>query len=108
VTLFGDELELFMEHPPLVRGQPAKFNVHLTVLEDGMPIRSGTLTVVATGPTGQAAIIEQEAPRSPGIYGPTVAFPEAGRNELALTLEGDQADETIRVPVTVYPDDPPG
>jgi membrane fusion protein, heavy metal efflux system len=105
VTHFGDKLELFMEHPYLVQGQGAKFNVHLTVREDGMPIRSGTLTVVATGPTGKAVTVEQEAPRSPGIYGPTIAFPEAGRNELALTLRSEQAEETIRVPVTVYPDE---
>ncbi len=105
VTDFSDHLELFMEHPYLMRGRGAKFNVHLTVLEDGMPIRAGTLTIVATGPTGESVTVEQEAPRSPGIYGPTVAFPEAGDNVMTLVLESDQAEDTIRVPVTVYPDE---
>ena len=104
VTLAAAKLELFMEHPYLVQGKEAKFNVHLTVEEDGMPIRAGKLTVTATGPTGKTATVEQPAPRSPGIFGPTVAFPEAGENEMALTIASDQAAETIRVPVMVYPD----
>ncbi len=103
VTDFSDKLELFMEHPYLVQGEGAKFNVHLTVLEDGMPIRSGVLTVVAKGPSGKTATVEQAAPRSPGIYGPTVAFPEAGQNQITLALKSDQAADTIRVLVTVYP-----
>lgn len=104
VTLAAEKLELFMEHPYLVQGEPAKFNVHLTVLADGAPIRSGTLTVVAKGPSGKTVQVEQPAPRSPGIFGPVVAFPEAGRNEMALVLHSEQADETIRVPVEVYAD----
>jgi len=39
VTQDGRYLELFMEYPLLVRGESAKFNVHLTVLADGMPVR---------------------------------------------------------------------
>jgi RND family efflux transporter MFP subunit len=105
VTLPAEKLELFMEHPYLVQGQPAKFNVHLTVLVDGMPIRSGTLTVVATGPSGKTVQVEQPAPRSPGIFGPVIAFPEAGENEMSLSLQSDQAEETIRVPVMVYADE---
>lgn len=104
VTLSGRALELFMEHPYVAQGEGAKFNVHLTVLKDGMPIRSGKLTIVATGPTGKTVTVDQATPRSPGIYGPVVAFPEAGENQLTLSLKSDQAEETMRVPVTVYPD----
>ncbi len=104
VTLVVENLELFMEHPYLVQGQEAKFNVHLTVLADGMPIRSGKLTVVAKGPTGKTAQVEQLAPRSPGIFGPVIAFPEPGENELSLILNSEQVRQTIRVPVMVYAD----
>ncbi len=104
VTLASGSLELFMEHPYLVQGEGAKFNVHLTVLNDGMPIRGGTLTVTAKGPTGKTATVVQDAPKRPGIYGPVVPFPEPGENEMILSLEGDQAKETIRVPVMVYAD----
>ena len=104
VTLASGSLELFMEHPYLVRGEGAKFNVHLTVLKDGMPIRSGTLTVTARGPTGKTATVVQDAPKRPGIFGPVVPFPEPGENEMSLSLESEQATETIRVPVTVYAD----
>jgi hypothetical protein len=105
VTLPAEKLELFMEHPYLVQGQDAKFNVHLTVLVDGMPIRSGKLTVVAIGPSGKTVQVEQPAPRSPGIFGPVVAFPEAGENQMSLSLQSDQAEETIRIPVMVYADE---
>ena len=53
VTLVAEGLELFLEHPVLVRGEAAKFNVHLTVLKDGAPIRSGRLEAVGTGPRGR-------------------------------------------------------
>ena len=104
VTLSVEKLELFMEHPYLVQGQDAKFNVHLTVLADGMPIRSGKLTVVAKGPTGKTVQVVQPAPRSQGIFGPVVAFPEPGENEMSLILDSDQVQQTIRVPVMVYAD----
>ena len=105
VTHFGETLELFLEHPYAVAGEPTKLNAHLTVLEDGAPIRSGTLRAVATGPSGRSNAVEQDAPRSPGIYGPTVVFPEPGTNELALALRSDQAEETLRIPVQVYADE---
>lgn len=105
VTHFAEGLELFMEHPYAVVGEGTKFNVHLTVLSDGAPIRSGKLRLVATGPTGKVASTEQPAPRSPGIFGPTLAFPEPGTNQLQLILESDQARGALRVPVEVYADE---
>lgn len=105
VLLAAEKVELFMEHPYLVQGKEARFNVHLTVLNDGMPIRGGKLTVVATGPSGKTVKVEQPGPRSPGIFGPVITFPEAGQNGMVLTLQSDQAVDTIRVPVTVYPDE---
>lgn len=105
VTHFGERLELFLEHPYAVAGAPTKLNAHLTVLADGAPIRSGTLRAVATGPSGRSNTDVQEAPRSPGIYGPTVIFPEPGNGELTLELRSDQAEETLRIPVQVYADE---
>src|SRR5262245_9874504 len=105
VTIAAERLELFMEHPLPVQGEPVKSNVHLTMLNDGMPIRSGKLTMVATGPSGMIAQTEQQAPKSPGIFGPTIAFPEPGENRVALSLQSDQADETIELTVFVYADE---
>ncbi len=105
VTHFGKTLELFLEHPYAVAGEGTKLNAHLTVLANGAPIRSGTLKAVATGPSGRSNADEQAAPRSPGIYGPTVVFPEPGKNELALIVRSDQAEETLRIPVEVYADE---
>src|SRR5436189_1011190 len=102
VTLDGRTVELFMEHPPLVQGEAVKFNVHLTVLADGMPVRSGKLTVIAKSPSGKKTTAVQNTPKSPGIYGPVVTFAEPGTNELILVLESEQARETIQLPVKVF------
>jgi RND family efflux transporter MFP subunit len=103
VTQDGRSVELFMEYPLLVQGEGAKFNVHLTVLADGMPVRQGKLTVVAKGPSGKTVTAVQESPRSPGIYGPVLAFLESGSHELNLSLESKQARDTLRLSVMVYP-----
>jgi len=103
-TVVAGPLELFMEHPRLVVGAPAKFAVHLTVLDDGMPVRAGRLALSARGPSGRAVVAEQDAPGRPGIYGPTLTFAEPGPHELALELDGPQARGAIVATVEVYPD----
>ena len=65
VTHFAEGLELFMEHPYAVVGEGTKFNVHLTVLSDGAPIRSGRLRLVATGPTGKVGRDRAARPTEP-------------------------------------------
>lgn len=102
VTLATNRVELFMEHPYLVRDKEAKFNVHLTVLADGAPVRQGKLTLSARGPGGETVATEQAAPKSRGIYGPVLAFPAAGAWQLVLQLDSDQAKDTVRVPLTVF------
>ena len=49
VTVFTDEVELFMEYPRLIRGHEARFLAHVTVLATGQPVRSGSVTLEATG-----------------------------------------------------------
>src|SRR5829696_8097923 len=72
ITLWTDSTELFMEHPALIVGQPDKFAVHLTDITDFAPLRSGKI-VLRFQPKagGQPVVVTQEAPRSPGIYGPS-------------------------------------
>jgi cobalt-zinc-cadmium efflux system membrane fusion protein len=99
VTLWTDSTELFMEHPALIVGAPGKFAVHLTDLTDFAPLRSGRITLRFEPKSGGAPLeVTQDAPRSPGIYGPSPAFTQPGIHDLTITVESPQARDVIRVP----------
>ncbi|HUG35559.1 MAG TPA: efflux RND transporter periplasmic adaptor subunit [Candidatus Limnocylindrales bacterium] len=105
VTLWTDSTELFMEHPALIVGAPDKFAVHLTDLTDFAPLRSGRITLRFDPKGGGAPLtVTQDAPRSPGIYGPAPEFTRPGVYDLTITVESPQARDVIRVPdLRVYP-----
>ena len=98
VTLWTEKTELFMEYPALLVGEPAKLLVHLTALSDFAPLRSGTITLrfVREG-GGENVEVMQEAPRSPGIYGPVLQFPRPGTWDLRLSIESAQVQDAIHV-----------
>lgn len=98
VTLWTDSTELFMEHPALIVGQPDKFAVHLTDVTDFAPLRSGKITL-RFQPTGGGTpvVVTQDAPRSPGIYGPAPEFSTPGQYDLTLLVESPQARDSITV-----------
>jgi cobalt-zinc-cadmium efflux system membrane fusion protein len=99
ITMWTDSTELFMEHPALIVGVPDKFAVHLTDITDFAPLRSGKVTLRFTPRGGGApVVVVQEAPRSPGIYGPSPAFTVAGVYDLLIIVDSPQARDSIRVP----------
>jgi membrane fusion protein, heavy metal efflux system len=99
ITLWTDSTELFMEHPALIVGAPDKFAVHLTDLTDFAPLRSGRITLrfVPRG-GGQPLVVTQDAPRSPGIYGPSPSFTRPGVYDLTILVDSPQAKDSITVP----------
>lgn len=104
ITQWTDSTELFMEHPALIVGAPDKFAVHLTDLTDFAPLRSGRITLTFTPRDGGApVVVVQDAPRSPGIYGPSPTFTKAGVYDLVIRVESPQARDSLYVPgLTVY------
>jgi cobalt-zinc-cadmium efflux system membrane fusion protein len=98
ITLWTDSTELFMEHPALIVGAPDKFAVHLTDLTDFAPLRSGAITLRFQPQDGGApVIVRQEAPRSPGIYGPSPEFTKPGVYDLTILVESRQARDSMMV-----------
>lgn len=98
VTLWTERTELFMEYPALLAGEPAKLLVHLTALSDFTPLRSGKVTLrFEPAGGGEAVEVVQDAPRSPGIYGPVVSLPRAGSWDLRLHVESPQVDDVVVV-----------
>jgi RND family efflux transporter MFP subunit len=98
ITLWTDSTELFMEHPALIVGAPDKFAVHLTDLTDFAPLRSGRITLTFRSREGGApVVVVQDAPRAPGIYGPSPAFDRAGTYDLIILVDSPQAKDSISV-----------
>jgi membrane fusion protein, heavy metal efflux system len=98
ITLWTDSTELFMEHPALIVGAPDKFAVHLTDITDFAPLQSGKI-VLRFQPKagGQPVVVTQDAPRSPGIYGPSPAFTAPGVYDLTILVDSPQARDSITV-----------
>ena len=98
VTQWTDSTELFMEHPALIVGRPAKLAVHLTDLTDFAPLRSGTVTFRFQPRDGdEPVVVVQNGPRLPGIYGPTAEFGRPGDYDLVILVESPQARDSILV-----------
>lgn len=98
VTVWTDRLEAFVEHPPVVAGVPADFATHLTDLRTFEPRREGRVVFSATGdPDGSFEHVEP-APRSPGLYSPSLTFPKAGLWKLSLRLPAESGELRVDLP----------
>ncbi len=92
VTHFGERVLLFMEHPPLVVGQSARFLAHYSVLATGEPVRAGELSLEIG-----AWRVSVTAPKREGLFVPDGAPPLAGNHSMRLVLNSEQARETIEL-----------
>lgn len=98
VTVFGERALLFMEFPPLVKGEPARFLVHLSVNATGEPVRSGRVALDIGG-FGLAV----DAPKREGLFVPEGAPPTAGVQRARVIVTSEQVEETLDLgEITVY------
>ncbi len=91
-TVFGERALLFMEFPPLVRGTPARFLAHFTVLATGEPVRSGRVALVI----GSTTLVADAAKRD-GLFVPEGAVAEAGTHRARLTVTSQQVEEVLEL-----------
>lgn len=94
VTRWSDKTELFMEHPPLVAGQDARFAVHLTSLSDFKPLTEGRVTVELRAAGGRSETFETNGPSSPGIFGVTVRPAASGSLSMTVRLDSPALKDT--------------
>jgi membrane fusion protein, heavy metal efflux system len=87
VTHWTDKTELYMEYPPLVTRQNARFAVHLTRLIDFKALDAGQ-PALEFSPEGSGApiVIAGSPPSRPGSFRVDGAMPPAGRYRWALTV----------------------
>jgi RND family efflux transporter MFP subunit len=107
VTSWTDKSELFMEYPPLVTGQSARFAVHLTRLDDFKALNAGKPSVTFTPEGGgSATVFGGTPPLRPGAFRVEGVAPAAGRYRWALAVDAPGvADRHDLGVVTVFADE---
>ena len=106
VTLWTENIELFMEYPTLVTGQDATFAIHLSDMKDFKPVIRGKLTCVFESSDGGQLTVVSESPSYPGIFIPTFNFSKPGIYDMELRLEGSKVTDIFHVsPIHVYADE---
>jgi RND family efflux transporter MFP subunit len=98
-TLFSDQFEFFIEHPPLEAGVETEFLVHLTDLENYRPCSTGRVTVQIDGVSHTS-----DEPSSPGIF--RIPFTPGREGEFHGVFSYLRNNETQEVEehLHVYPD----
>ena len=97
VTLWTDRMELFMEHPVLLVGQPGRFIIHLTVLDGFQPIRGGSVNLRFEDPAGNAYEVVAGDLLREGIFTPSVRLPRAGKYKFVLSYQGPGLSDTFHI-----------
>ena len=92
-----DELELFMEYPPLRAGVPASFAVHLTVLPDSKPVAEGPVVFHFMKGQDSVKVVTMGNPEQPGIFAPDVVFDNPDELKLVVEVLGDTVSGEVVV-----------
>jgi membrane fusion protein, heavy metal efflux system len=107
VTVYQDGLELFMEYPALVVGQPSPLVAHFTDARDPNGFRvvtKGRVTATLRYADGAEERFVADKLLRDGIFKPAVQPTRAGEGTLTLRLEGEQVSGTVEAgKVVVYP-----
>lgn len=103
VTVFTEEVELFMEYPRLLPGMEARFLAHVTVLADGAPVRSGELRLEIRSTDGKTETFTASTPKRDGLFIPVGALATAGQYTASISVVSQQVQAKIALPpITVY------
>src|SRR5712692_7820912 len=107
LTDWTAKTELYMEYPPLVAAQSARFAVHLTKLDDFKALNAGTPSIEFTPERGGAPTVLRGSPPSrPGAFRVDGAPPAAGRYTWALLINAPGLTDRHELgTVTVFPDE---
>ncbi len=101
VTVFTDQVELFMEYPRLVPGHEARFLAHVTVLASGEPVRSGELRLELSRGSAAARVLEAPRPARDGLFIPVGTFETPSTYEARIVVTSPQVRATIPLPPVV-------
>ena len=92
-----DQMELFVEFPPLVVGQESRFAVHFTDMEDFKAIKEGQARVFLSNKSKELVSDQAEGPSSSGIFRLGLTPTMAGVFDLGFELTNDKISERIEI-----------
>lgn len=94
-TAWSADLEVFAEFPHLIANHASRMVLHLTHLPTGVPVDSGTLSLLWSDAAGGTFVRTVSGPVSPGIYLVEAEVPTAGHWSLTVTPEDGGAPATL-------------
>jgi multidrug efflux pump subunit AcrA (membrane-fusion protein) len=104
VTVWTDELEIYVNHPYAVATEPFEMAVHITQLNPGTPLAQGAVTVELRGPRGVREATAEAA--DAGVWLVPLQLAEAGKYRTQLRVMSKDVDAgRLRFdlpPLTVY------
>lgn len=106
ITVWEMGHEVYIEHGPLVAGEPMEFVTHVSELSNGVPHTGGAIRFKATSDSGETIEHLETTPAKPGVYLPQMTFPSAGAWNVTLSiLHAGRAVEIGLGRVEVFADD---
>ena len=103
VTVWTDQVEIFLEHPFVVVDTPTEFVTHVTNRTTWAPRRQGPVTFVLSRDSKVLARHWEPAPARDGIYIPRLTFPEPGAWSVSLVIPLKTGEHIVELPgLTVY------
>ena len=98
-TLFSEQFEFFIEHPPLEAGKEAEFLVHLTDLLTYKPCSTGHVTILIDGIS-----VTSGEPSTPGIFRIPFVPNKEGAFHAEFIYKKDGIPHAVEEHVHVYKD----
>lgn len=95
VTAWGEKYEIFAEVAPLVAGDPAVSNTHVTVLGDFSPLRQGSISAVLRAPGAGDEVFRQDTKKRDGIYPIEIKPRREGEFDLLFVVDAPAGREEI-------------
>lgn len=106
ITVWTEQFEIFLEHPPILAGSPTEFVTHVSNLLTRRPRTAGPVTFVLSQGAGKTFKHIEPAPARAGIYIPDLTLPNAGQWSLSLLIPHNGKEYTIKLPpIRVYASD---
>jgi hypothetical protein len=98
-TEFTSRIENFFEYDPLESGRTAQFLIHLTDLNDGMPVGQAEVTLLArrTGTEDTLAQTVARVGRVTGIYVAELMIPKPGAVDIEFRVKNPSLDEEMKL-----------
>ena len=93
VTMWSNQMELFMEFAPLISNQESEFIVHLTKLENFKPVTSGQLSFVFDSHSGQPQTIIVDGVTRDGIFLKKITIKNPDEYDVILKYNGEGFSE---------------